>query len=666
MRPAIRAFARVDAEDVPAAAVAVVLAAVFVVLAAKDGGFAETDWLPAALLVLGILALGAWQLPFRLTRAGAVALAAFGVFTAWSAVSIAWGGVRGDAWLGADRTLLYLALFAVVLLVPWRASTATAFVSLFAVGVTVVAAWQFLRVAAHPVELASFFVAGRLATPISYPNADCALLLIAALPALVVSALRATPLLLRGVLLAAAGVSAELAIASQSRASLLALPLVLLVTLALSGGRVRLVCWSIPLVATVAVSAPRLLDLYDATLAGPGTHALRAARTAVLLSAAVLLVAGWALAAIDARVIPSARVVRRTGLVLTVLAAVAVLIGAVGVTSVVPHPVASVRHQWTEFVKGGGYSPQETSHFVSSGTNRYDIWRVAIHEFRRHPVGGVGVDNFAVDYLRERRSPAENPAFPHSVLLRVLSQTGLVGALAFLVFLSGAAFAVAPAAGGRDTASQLAVAAAAPVLYFLAHGSVDWLWEIPAIGGAAVVFLGLAVTLAYQGRAPARTRRLPRPLVAAGASVLVAALALPWLSAHETASAGRGWVGDRASAYAELRLARRLDPLSDVPDQTEGVIAARAGDPARAARAFRRALARTETNWYSHLELSVATAALGDRVTARRELERALALNPREPLLALARRRLAAGHPLDQSALDRTIAERDTAIRRAR
>ena len=666
MRPALRALPWVDEADVPATAVAVVLAGTFVVLAAKDGGFAETDWPAAALLVAGVLALGAWQLPFRLTRAGLVALAGLGAFTVWSAASIAWAGVRGDAWLGADRTLFYLALLAVVLLVPWRPRTATAFISLFAIGVTVVAAWQFLRVAADPAGLTSFFVAGRLATPISYPNADCALLLMAALPALVVSALRGTPLLLRGVLLSAAGVSTELAIACQSRASLLALPVVLVLTLALAGRRVRLVLWSLPLVATVALAAPRLLDVYDATLVGPGAHALHGARTAVLVSAVVLLVVGWGLAVLDERLDPSPRLVRRAGFALAALAAVAAVVAAIGVTSVVPHPVASIRHQWNAFVNGGGYSPQETSHFVSSGTNRYDIWRVAIHEFTHHPVAGVGVDNFSVDYLRERRSPAENPAFPHSVFLRVVSQTGVIGALAFLVFLAGACLALAPAAGRRDPGSQLAVAALAPFLYFLAHGSVDWLWEIPALGGAAIGFLGLAIALAGEAAHPGRSRRVPRLLVGAGGAVVLAAFALPWLSAHETAAAGRSWVADPGRAYSQLRWARRFDPLSDIPDQTEGVIAARAGDPARAARAFRRAIGRNGSNWYSHLELSVAAAKLGERGTAGRELRQAEALNPREPLLALARRRLDAGHPLDQAALDRTLAARDTAIRRVR
>ena len=53
-----------------------------------------------------------------------------------------------------------------------------------------------------------------------------------------------------------------------------------------------------------------------------------------------------------------------------------------------------------------------STHLLTLGSNRYDFWRVAIHQFREHPVGGIGARGFRVAYLGARRSP-ETPARAH-------------------------------------------------------------------------------------------------------------------------------------------------------------------------------------------------------------------------------------------------------------
>ena len=68
------------------------------------------------------------------------------------------------------------------------------------------------------------------------------------------------------------------------------------------------------------------------------------------------------------------------------------------------------------------------------GSNRYDFYRVSLDEFTAHPVGGIGADNFQQQYLRHGRS-SETPRYPHSVELRTLAQTGIVGALLAIVGL---------------------------------------------------------------------------------------------------------------------------------------------------------------------------------------------------------------------------------------
>src|SRR5207302_7556647 len=107
-----------------------------------------------------------------------------------------------------------------------------------------------------------------------------------------------------------------------------------------------------------------------------------------------------------------------------------------------------------------------SSHFTSGlGNNRYDFWRVALIELRAHPAAGVGADNFAEDYVRLRRS-SEEPLYPHSLELRVLAQTGVVGALLFAGFLIAAAVATIPTFGRGDLAAGAARAGVVAAAYW--------------------------------------------------------------------------------------------------------------------------------------------------------------------------------------------------------
>jgi opacity protein-like surface antigen len=557
-------------------------------------------------------------------------------------------------------------LFALSVVLPWRVSTAVLALGGFGVSVTAVALWQFLRVAHDPVAHRGFFVVGRLATPISYPNADCALLAMAALPLVVLASRREVPLLARGLFLACGGIAIELVIASQSRLSVLAAPLAIAILFAIVGGRVRLVLTAIPVLVVVAIFSRTILHIYDALGVGAGQAALGDARRALLVTGVVLLVAGWAGAAVDLRVERGPRI-RRFVSVLAVAAVVAVVAGgAVVVQRAVPHPIAFARAQWNGFVTGTGYYEGPTSHFTSIGTNRYAIWRVAAHEFTASPIGGVGADNYPVDYLRERRTPSENPLYPHSILLTIAAQTGVLGGLAFLAFLGTAGLAVARIAGRGGSNAVVGVACVAPFLYFFLHGLGDWFWEIPALGAPALAFLAVGVRLAGGGHLDRGGGRIPGWAVVAGAGVALLSFGLPWLSARETSLAASHWPENLPLAYDRLKLADRLDPLSDQPATTQGVIAARAGDPSRAQAAFERAIGRNSVGWYSYLELAVADSQLGQRSAARAALERAKELNPVEPLLGTVEQRFRARRPLTQAFLDGLITAADKATVGAR
>jgi O-antigen ligase/polysaccharide polymerase Wzy-like membrane protein len=640
--------------DLPLLFVASASAAVFVLFAAKDGGFAATVWLPAGVFFVVMLTLVLAFVSASIGRVELLAVAALAAFTAWCGLSIAWAGARGDAWDGANRTLLYLCVFSLFVVLPWRAAAAAYFVSVLAVGVTAVSVVQFLRVAAAPVAHHDFFIAGRFSAPISYPNADCALLLMAAFPAVLLASRREIPILARGLLLATAGSSFELAISSQSRMSLVAMPLTLLLVLVVTAQRVRLLTTILPVAVVSAIAAPRMLDIYDAVFDAPGGHALRAARTALLISAAVLFAAGCLLAALDRRLEPSVRVVRGGGMVALAASALAVIAGAFALVRAVPHPVGSLERGWTSFSQGTGYSNDRTSHLISSGTSRYDIWRVALDEIARAPLAGVGVDNFAADYLRHRRS-SNSPLYPHSLVLRVLSETGLVGAALFACFL-GAIAVAARRLGRPGTSGAAALAAASVFVYWFIHGAVDWLWEIPALGAPAFACAAITVRIAARERPGSQPRQIPTAVLATAAVALAASFAFPWIAAQETAVAASSWPSDPASARSRLDLAAKLNPLSDLPAETRGLIEARLDQPAAARKAFEQALDRNPANWFSELELGVMEVQLQRHAAALSAIRRSAALNPREETIRMVERRVLRRAPVTQSLVDDALA----------
>jgi tetratricopeptide (TPR) repeat protein len=298
-----------------------------------------------------------------------------------------------------------------------------------------------------------------------------------------------------------------------------------------------------------------------------------------------------------------------------------------------------------------------SSHFTSLyGTHRYDFWRVSMNEFREHPLTGVGASNFAVEYLRVRRSE-EQPSDPHSVEMKVLMQTGAIGALLFLGFLVSALAATRK----RDVdpfRRGLAASLVVGFSYWLVHGSVEWFWEIPALSAAAIAFLGLAAALVAGERAETRAgRRLllaPLLVFALAASVSYGA---PWLSARYVDSASGVWRSKPQQAYRMLDRARSLDPLSETPDVIAGTIAERRRDYARMKAAYTRALARNSSNWYAWLELGIAEYLTENRHAALDHIERARALDPREPAIRLVLRDVRARRPIDIAALDRAFLE---------
>ena len=600
-----------------------------------DGGFEPTQWGSFGAALVALLLLAGPVLTRGSDRRRLIAAAALLLFVIWNFLSLLWAQFPGDAWTGADKTAAYAAGFALLAFVRFKARDVMLLLGAYAAGVIVIGAVVLARTALAD-DPARWFSDSRLVPPIGYTNGSVALWMLALWPATYLAATRNTPALLRPFFLAGAGLLLELAVLGQSRAWALVLPVAAVVFVVFARERLRaLLALTLAGGATLAALRP-LLDVYDrgsagASLAGPVDDAARA----VALSCIALLGAGALWVAADRMAaLPRRAVIGAAG----VVAAVALAGVAVAATRV-DHPGRWVSTRWHDFTCQACGTPVGTSRF--SGTlsdNRYREWVVAWETFLDHPVAGIGSDNYAAEYLLKRQDALIEPQYPHSTPLRLLSQLGVVGTLLFAVVVVAAG---ATALARRRELGGAVGSALTVFAYWLLHGSLDWFWEIPALGGPAIGFLGLAAGTSTPGRI-----RLRRPALAVGGvalAALVAALVLPWLSYRYEQSGLAVSRRDAPLAYDRLERAADLNPLSAEPLVAEGSVAVLEGDYGRARSTLRQAISREPHTWFAWLQLGLADASSNRRAAAEAEFRQARALNPKDPVIALAERLLRRG-----------------------
>ncbi len=656
----------------PATVPALAALALFVVWASSQAGYPVTHWAPGALIVLALLGIALVAVRLRVAempRSVLVALGALAAYTALSYLSILWAAVPASAWEGANRALLYLLVFALFACWRQRGESAALLLVAWTLALVALAAFTALHLdAATGAHLQSLIPGGRLDYPSGYPNANAAQWLMAFWPALLLARSWRLPWAVRGLLAGGAVLLAEVALLSQSRGSLYATPVMLVLVFALLPGRTRTFAVLVPVAAGIAAAAPAVLRVGDELKHGEVTHASVHGATVAIFAAALLVGLVVAVAAAAEVRVPRSEIARRRLRTAVRASAIAVLVAGLAVGLVAfGNPLTRLEKGWDTFK--GGYAADSTSgsRLVSGlGSNRYDFYRVALDEFLHHPIAGIGAENFEEQYLAHRRSE-ETPHYPHSVELRTLAETGLVGALLALVGLGAALFASARALRRRDPLVRtVAGAALAGFAYWLVHGSFDWFWEFAGLGAPAFAMLGIACALAPARTAPSERvarvsigdRALQRLAVAICVLVslaAVASLALPWLSQLEVESAARIWTKAPQSAYARLRDAADLNPLSDEASLVAGSIALRYGELTRADREFAHALARTPGGVYATLERGAIASAGGRRAAAIALLERALRLDPRETLAEQALATTRAGHRVNIAALNRSI-----------
>jgi hypothetical protein len=437
---------------------------------------------------------------------------------------------------------------------------------------------------------------------------------------------------------------------SQSRGSMIAGPAALCVYVAFGRERARRLAWLALAVLPALIVVPALTDLYQTASAGTPVRALagelHAAGDAAILSAVVALAVGAGAATVEAR-LPSSRRASRIADRIAIGGVCAVVLGgSIAFVSAVGDPLDWLGQRAAEFRAGESSKPigRESRFTLNARTGRGELWRIALLDFRRHPILGDGGGGYRYTYLRERRADAP-PAVrdAHSVELENLAELGIVGMALFGTWVVAAATGATRARRLGRAAAWVSAFSLTAATYWLFHSSLDWFWPYPALTAPVFALVGSACAPALSSgerRPPGRGRLL----VAAGAVLLAVSTVPPFLSQRYVNDAYDVWRSDPGRAYADLDRARSLNPLSVDPILAEGAIARANGDRARAIHAFGDAIERRPQEWVSYYLLAVLHQRDDPRL-ARRELAAARARDPHNVEVRALAEKLRSGHP---------------------
>lgn len=567
-------------------------------------------WLAATYLVMGTATRPA---PLALTLLGGLAL-----LSAWTWLSLLWSDDVDQTVLEGQRTLLYVAVAAALVLVVRRVDVEPLLGGTL-IGIFLPVGYGLLT-RLFPDRIGVFDpIAGyRLQEPIGYWNA---LGLFAAMGAALALGFAA-----RGSLLvrALAGASLPVLLATTyftfSRGAWLALGVGLVVAVAIDPRRLHLLAVALVLapasgLAVWLASRQDALTRTDAPLSAATDEGHR-------LAVYLLVLAGLSGLAAAAFGFAERRVTLPRAVPLAFAGALALIVVAGSITAFAryggPHTI--VQKGWDSFsaTPAPNQADLRKRLFTFTGSYRVDLWRTALDEYADHPAVGSGAGSYE-HYWNEHRPFAHKVRDAHSLYLEVLAELGPLGlallALALGVPLVGAFFA---------RGHPLVPAAAAAYVAYLVHAGVDWDWELPAVTIAALA-CGIGI-VAAAARDEDGWLATPVRWAAVAAALALAVVAFVGLVGASALSASQDALdrGRWAKAEDEARKADRWWRWSPEPWRRLGEAQLGAGDTSAAAASFRKAVSKDRNDWLLWYQLASVT----EGAEARRATAEAARLNP--------------------------------------
>jgi hypothetical protein len=652
-----------------------------VVFGAAGGSELSRTSVVEVLMVLagGLLVAAAviWSPPGRLN--GGLTVALFALLAALTALSITWAVVPSLAYVEANRTLAYLAVFAGAVaaarLAPRAAPVAINGILLAAMAAVLYA----IAARVWPGSLGETEISNRIGQPFQYWNAVGTTAALA-IPGLLWLGTRRAAAIGRVLAYPGLGAAVLAILLTQSRGALAAAVIGTLAWLAIVPVRMRaLPLIFLPSAAAGAVAAWALSK--DAfSVAGEPLRVKEAVAgefgLLVLLMLAVLVAAGLLVNAALARELPPLHIRRRVGVVALAIACVAPLVAFTAVAFSdrgIGGTIGDRVDQLTSETETAPGNQEGAARLTDASSTRGKYWREAGRVFDDRPSIGLGAGNFATARLRHR-TDLSSTRHAHGFVPQTMADLGIVGLVVtgalLIAWLVGAARVTGlyprrlpfrKASGEppprRDwTGDRIAlVTLTLMAVVFGLQSAIDWTWFVPGPTAMALVAAGFVIGQAPLGAAPepAAAGAPSSGRLLAGSGVLVAAIVVAWAiwqpeaSDRDTTEAIRlADAGETAAAIARTAEAADENPLNPDPLLTRAAIETDAGLEDAAQATLEQAVLKfpgDPQTWYRLAAFQLGT--LDEPVQASSTLRGALFLDPLSPvnrqlyLAALARAR---------------------------
>jgi hypothetical protein len=455
-----------------------------VALAFFTGGFFDEPraWAGLIAWALVVVAVLASDSPLPRGRGPRLALGGLALFAVWTLMSTTWGPIAGSAYHAGQQVILYAGgLLAATLLLRSRGALGS--VDPAVAGGTLVVVGYGISERLLPGLLhfeRSVTAQGRLEQPLTYWNAMGEVAALGLVMCAHVAGDAGRPRPLRAAAAAAAAPLGMGLYLSFSRGALFACAagLVALIVAAPRREQVRgvLLVLAAGVLASIAASPFRGLTSLSG---GLSTREQQGAAALALLVVIMVAAALWQLALARREQSRPLRLPRRAPLI-----ALVIICGGLGIALAVGAKESSKQPL------SAGASRYETLQ-----SNRYAYWGVAIRAFGDEPLRGVGAGGWAVYWLRYR-TVTESARDAHSLFFQTAAELGLVGLALLAAFLAGMALAARDA---HTAAPGLAAGPIAGFVAYVAHASLDWDWQMPAVTLFALVLAGALLALADPG-----------------------------------------------------------------------------------------------------------------------------------------------------------------------
>jgi hypothetical protein len=628
-------------------------------LSLKGGGYALTVRSPAAIAIWAAVALGValklWPRaePPRAALVTGALLAAFAALTGLSAV---WADSAEKAFIEFDRVVLYLGLFALVVLAAGRGSARRwsdgLALGIAAVGVLSLSSRLFPDLFGPSAVSELDPSDPRLSYPVNYWN-GLAELVAVGIPLLLAVAVRSRTSFRGAAAVAVLPALAAVIYLTSSRggmaAAALGVGLFVVLTTRRTQALAALGTAAAGSAAAIAVLLPR-----DELVNGPVGSAAIAdqGRGAALLIVLICALTALAYGRLS-RVVPSEiHVPTWAKRVAAALALVAVV--AAGVAADPSSRFESLQQPPRDF--GASYTG---SHILSSGgSGRWQFWEAAVDQFKDSPLLGGGAGSYEA-WWAQHGTLSYFTRNAHSLFLETLGELGAVG---FLLLLAVAAFGLATAIGrlraGQDDERVVVAALIGAFVAFLLAAAIDWVWDLTVVGAVGVVCLALLTGAATVARvespvsSPDGGRRGRWSAVGWRAGLVVVALGLvlaqtiPLATELKIRASQKALKrGDAVAALSEARNARTYQGWAASPHLQVALVQESRGRLRSAREEIRTAIERDRSDWRLWAVASRIQEESGSIAEARRSYDTAKALNPRSPLFKPKRSRTTESAP---------------------